>query len=478
MSVLLHRLWHSPTATTWGSLGVRLSAALLVLPLVLVRGAPADVALWQLFSTLFLLAMMLDLGLAPTFARLLAFARGGATLAEMANMQRDVVIGTRPLDPTVAAAVLSALRWLYPRLALLAVLLLGVAGTLALIKPIAQSHDMPGAWAAWALVLASTGVVMWGGAYSAALQGMNQIAVMRRWEVATGLGQIISSLVVLLLGGQLLALVAAYQAWAVVGALRNRWLLRHLHPGLFVPAPAPHVEVLRVMWPPAWRSGLGVLMSHGIIQASGVVYSQLAPAAEVAGYLLALRVMLLISQFCQAPFYSKLPRLAELQASGRQPEQLLLAQRGMRIAYWVFVAGVLAVALLAEPLLHAIGSRTGFVPAGVWSLLALGFFAERFGAMHLQLYSLTNRIVWHIANGVTGLVMITLAAAGYARLGAYAFPVAMLVANTGFYCVYSASRTRTAFKLRLLRFESSTAMPAAAALCAGLSLTLLFPVHL
>ena len=110
--------------------------------------------------------------------------------------------------------------------------------------------------------------------------------------------------------------------------------------------------------------------------------------------------------------------------------------------------------------------------------MALAFFAERFGAMHLQLYSLTNHIVWHIANGVTGLLMIAIAWLIYPRLGAYAFPLAMLLAYIGFYCVYSASHTRKAFALQLLRFESRTAAPAVVVLCAGLGLALMFPVRL
>ncbi len=479
MNELLSRLWHSPTATTWGSLSVRLSAVLLVLPVVLVRFAPAEVALWQLFSALFMLALMLDFGLAPTFARLFAFARGGATLEEMGSMRRNLALASaRPADPAVAAAVMSTLRWLYPRMAVGVTALLAVGGTWSLVKPISQSQDAVTAWAAWALVLVTTGVALWGSAHAAALQGMDRIAVMRRWEVATGIGQVTSSVTVLLLGGELLALVAAYQAWAVVGALRNRWLLRSLHPELFTQRPARLPAVMKVMWPPAWRSGLGVLMCQGVIQASGLVYSQLAPAAEVAAYLLALRLAMLISQFSQAPFYSKLPRMAALQAAGLQLEQLRLAQRGMRIAYWVFVVGALAVALAAEPLLHAIGSRTPFVAPGIWALLSLAFFAERFGAMHLQLYSLTNHIVWHIANGVTGVVMILIAVFAHRSLGDYAFPAAMLLAYSGFYCVYSAFHTRVAFKLRLWSFESRTAVPAAAALCVGLTLALLFPVHL
>jgi len=66
----------------------------------------------------------------------------------------------------------------------------------------------------------------------------------------------------------------------------------------------------------------------------------------------------------------------------------------------------------------------------------------------------------------------------YPRFGQYAFPAAMLFAYLSFYCVYSVAHTRAAFKLHVFRFESSTAIPAAAALFAGLWLCLMFPVHL
>lgn len=478
MKSALLRLWHSPTFTTWGSLVVRAGGVLLVLPLVLVRFAPAEVALWQLFITLYMFAMMLDFGLAPTFARMLAFARGGAGLGEMSQMQGLQGGPRREADSGAASEVMATMRWLYPRVALALTLMLACVGTWSLMKPVSQTSDVQAAWIAWALVLVTTGISIWGGAFAAGLQGMNRIAQTRRWEIATGLGQIATALVVLLLGGQLLALVAAYQGWLIVAALRNRWLLRQFHPELFKQAPGRHREALAVMWPAAWRSGVGVVMSHGLVHASSVIYSQLAPAAETAAYLIALRIVMVISQFAQAPFYSKLPRLAELQAGGRQAEQLVLAQRGMRLGYWVYVAGAVLVALAAAPLMQLIGSRTAFVSGGVWALLALAFFAERFGAMHLQLYSLTNHILWHIANGISGLLMIVLALCVYPLLGAHALPASMLLAYLGFYCVYSSRQTRRAFRLRLLRFEASTSAPAAAALCAGLALSLLWTPQL
>src|SRR6202012_3480933 len=104
--------------------------------------------------------------------------------------------------------------------------------------------------------------------------------------------------------------------WAVINALLNRLLLVRLFPALMHLPARRDAAVLRALWPATWRSGIGVLASHGIIQSSGLVYSQLAPAADLASYLLALRVVTMVSQISQAPFYSKLPRMAALQASG------------------------------------------------------------------------------------------------------------------------------------------------------------------
>jgi len=475
---MLRRTWHSPTAMTWCSLAVRLSTVVLVLPVVLVLFAPAEVALWQLFATLAVLALMLDFGLAPTLARLLAFARGGSPLE---GMRYGLLAGapsalavpiSAPAQGQAALTLMSTLRWLYPRLALALVALVALLGTWALQIPVAQVADANEAWLAWALVVLSTGVALWGGAYAAALQGMDRIAVMRRWEVATGLAQMLSVFAVLAAGCDLLALVATYQVWVVLGALRNVWLLRRLHPELFTQPPQANPLALQVLWAPAWRSGLGVLLCQGAIQLSGVVYSQLAPAAEVAAYLIALRVASMVSLFSQAPFYSKLPRLAELQAGGQRAEQLRLARRGMGLAYAAFVPGMLLVAFAAQPFLAFIGSQTPFVSPGLWAVLALALFAERFGAMHLQLYSLTNHILWHLANGMAGLVMVVTAALVYPHAQLYAFPVAMLLAYGGVYATYAAWHSRRAFGLQLLAFESRTALPALVALLAGLALSL------
>lgn len=461
MKSLATRIWHSPTLMTWGSLASRLLSLTLVLPLVLVRFSAPEVAVWQLFATLITLMLILDFGLSPTFSRMLAYALGGTQLHELRHMaQRHATSAERrPADPDTLRAVYATLLSLYTKLGVAIMVLAAGLGTWALATPMGQLDDPRGGWMAWAIVVVSLLGAVWGNAYASALQGLNEIARFRRWEILASLGQIGSSFLVLSMGGGLLMLVASSQAWALFNAWRNRRLLHAIRPELRdVPAQA-HPDVTVALWPAAWRSGVGVLMSQGIIQASGIVYGQLAQATDVAAYLLALRIITTISQFSQAPFYSKLSILGMHYARGETQDQLRVAQRGMWLASAVFTLGTLGIALLSQPLLNLIGSKVQFVSAGIWLLLAWAFFVERMGAMHIQLYSVTNHIVWHIANGVTGVAMLTLAWALYPVYQLAAFPAAMLLAYGLLYTAYAMFLTSRAFTFNLLKFELRASLP-------------------
>lgn len=476
MMDFLRRLWQSAIFMTWSSLGVRLAGIVVVLPLVLVRFSPADVAVWQLFSTLITLTLVLDFGLSPTFSRFLSYARGGAKITEL-----ELTHGQPRSSPEAVAKgdvvrVFACLRWLYPRLAGLVFCFLAVVGTMLLAYPISQTVNPTDSWLAWGIIAICAYFALLSAGYAATLQGMDRIAQLRQWEVITGVGQILSAIATLLVGGDLLELVIAYQSWTIVGFVRNYLLLKRLHPELAGATRERHPDILRAIWPATWRSGLGVVMSHGIIQGSGLIYGQLAPAAEVAAYLLALRIVTTISQFSQAPFYSKLPKLAELQARGERTVQLGMAKRGMRLAHWVFTLGVVAIALFVSPILEHIGSKTEFVSHAIWAVIALAFFVERFGAMHLQLYSLTNHIVWHIANGVTGVLMVVIAVLLYPLVGAMAFPLGMLIAYAGFYAIYAARYSLSALKIGFVDFESRVSIGPVCVLGAGLGAS--FFLHL
>src|SRR5262249_30284055 len=237
--------------------------------------------------------------------------------------------------------------------------LLAVFGTWALARPMRALDDPGRGWIAWGVVLAVSGAILWANALAAYLQGLDHVALFRRWEALTSIGAIVTSFIVLLAGGRLLGLVIANQAWAVISLFRNWQLARAIEGGRFRSFRSSGLdrEVFRVAWPAAWRSGVGVSFSRGVLYASGLIYAQVAEAAALSTYLLAFRLIQLIAELSQAPFYSKIPALSRLRSEGRFVDQLALARRAMRLSHWTYAAGFVAAGIAGAPLLRAIGSR-------------------------------------------------------------------------------------------------------------------------
>lgn len=475
-----YRFSDSPTLMTWGSFVTRSLSLILVLPLLLTRLSTAEILLWYIFSTIIGLQMLADVGFSPTFSRVIAYAMGGASAAELQHFRsiKQVINQVHPNWQTIEQ-ICSTMRLVYLRLTGISIFLLATLGTLAIVKPISATANLTSAWIAWGVILLASTVSLLGNTYSSYLQGINQIALLRRWEILTSLGAIATSIVILLLGGRLLALVIANQGWLVLNILRNRWLCQLVEEGRFQKFTIQKINqtIFDAVWPSAWRSGIGVFMSYGLVQLSGIFYAQVGSVSGVASYLLALRLIQVVSQFCQAPFYSKLPLLARLRCEGKLEQQLSVAKRGMVLSYWTYVVGFIGLGIFTTPLLRLIGSNTEFVSPLLWGCMGLSIFAERYGAMHIQLYSTTNHIIWHTANGVAGIIYLAVSLTLFHQIGVYAFPLGTLAGCLGFYCWYSAKYSYQAFSLNFWSFERSVMLVPLGVIVIYLAGTLLISIN-
>ncbi|WP_157772433.1 lipopolysaccharide biosynthesis protein [Lacunisphaera limnophila] len=451
------------------------------------RFYPAEIALWQVFSVLIGLQMLAELGFGSTFARLVAYAMGGAAdLNGSGGLGQEH--GTKNPNWLLLGRICGTMRFIYDRLSIFLAALLVVGGTLALFRRVEALDDGSSllvesgrhlttpveAWLAWGCIVFSTVIYFRNNCYGAFLQGTNHVALSRRWESAYGFLSILTSFATLILGGGLLGLVLVTQLWVLLSAWQGHRLARMVFGGRFraFPPAAFDREIFAFAWSPAWRAGLGAFMSFGLVQISGLLYAQSEDTVAVASYLLGLRLVQTISQISQAPFYSKLPMLSRLWAQQKVGEQVALAQRGMSWAYWSFVIPFILLGLIAPALLDFIGSQTPFPDPTLWGLLGAAFLCERYGAMHLQLYSTTNHIVWHIANGVTGFIFVAVSLWLFPEMGVAALPMGMLIGNLTFYCWYSARLSHCKFALQWPSFDThAVGWPA---LCLGIYLLYVF----
>jgi O-antigen/teichoic acid export membrane protein len=440
---------------TWSSFATRSLSFVFVLPLLLRNFGSSELAVWYIFATLASLQILAEIGFGATFVRFVAYSHSHTEHETVSTQVHITDAGSKNLP---LAEVIGTMNKLYWGLTILLAVSLAIGGTLALQKPLKDISNRAAGWTAWAIVFGSTLVAFRGNFYSTWLQGTNQIATLRRWETLISIASIASSIVVLKTGNGLLPLVAANQFWACVGVVTTGFLAHSAYHGqLRTLCRGPFSRpVFHVVWPSAWRSALGVFMSQGVTQISGLVYAQVGASRDVAMYLLAVRLQQTLASMANAPFYSKIPTLARLWSAGDKGAIVQIARKAMSMTLWAFILPIAFLGLFGPLIFKLLESKTPFPSNMIWGLMAAAGLVERYGAMHLQLFSLSNTIVWHIANGVTGIIFVVTAAFLFPILHAPAIPLAMLCANLGFYAWYCSRLSHQLFDLDFRGFDLAT----------------------
>ncbi len=477
MVKLFWRLWHSPTFTTWGSYFVSGLNWLVVLPILLNKFSAAEIALWYLFRIFIDSRSIADIGFGSTFIREIAYANGGAQNVSPPFSLENSPTEQRP-NWKLIQSITQTMESVYNRLTVILLVIL-IALSPIFIRPISQIEHPEQAWTSWGIIIVTFALGVRGNSYSSFLQGMNRIALYRRWDTLFWSIAMVGSIILLILGGGILELVIVNQSIVVLAFFRNRILTQKIIGDQFRLGLTGKIdqELFSETWSRTWRSGLGVFMSYGITQGSGIIYAQLGTTNNIASYLLALRIAQTITMFSGAPFYSKLPLLASLYSQNKRPAILDISSRSMRISHWIFVTCYILVGLFLPPVLSIIKSNAMFVSASLWILMGIGFFAERFGAMHLQLYSISNHIIWHIANGVSGMITVIICWILFGSLGIGAFPVGYAVGYLGFYSWYSAIHSYKKFAINFKEYEIKTSLSPLLLFIAYVVMSIVYPLN-
>lgn len=456
----MRRLFRSATINTWISILVRMGGMMLLLPLVLRHLELQQVLVWQLLASITAMLAWIDFGITPTFSRFIAVARGGGRLSDLATAHGRLALPPERADqPLRLTDVARTAGRIYAVMALLGTCVVVGIGTLAVAGPISGLPDPAQGWMAWGMVALSVPFALMNSSNASVLIGCDRIAELRRVDILIGFCQLLTTSVTVVLTSDLGWIAATYYAWFIIQFWINLWM-RHRT----LAAEAPEADsrfdpdLFRAAWAAGWRSGVGVMFSTGIIQGSGMVVPQIAPAEIAAPYLIVLRLMTIASQLSQAPFYSRLPAMVKARAEGHEGEVVQLAARGLKLSLWTMLIGVAAIIFVAPPLLDWIGGSVRLPVSGLSVLLGLAFFAERYGAMHMQLYTLSNHVIWHRVNGLTGVVMLVSFPLLWSVAGTAALPLAML-AGYGLYLCPTISRRALAFLgQKRWEFEKRTAL--------------------
>ncbi|QMW04582.1 lipopolysaccharide biosynthesis protein [Spirosoma foliorum] len=455
------KLWNSPTITTWASFLSKSFNVTIVMPLILSRLTTGDVNLWYLYATVISLQILLDAGFGSAFVRVIAYGTVGFN--DFTKLQSGVFLSSDEdgFNESFITTVYHLMMKVYKLLCLIGLLILITVGSWAFMHPIQESSQAKLGWLTWGMFSITFPIILWGNVYLNLLQGTHNVPLVRRWDTLFNLISSASCIILLIIYPNVYILVIVTQFWMLVAVYRNYRLVANKYPFLKqnLPDTDKMNEIRKNVVPSALKSGLGLIMSQGIIQLSGFVYAQLATPAALASYLLGLNLIQAIRNFAQAPFYSRLPELAAYTGKGDIDQLKNVARRNMFRVYLIFSIGFFSVTFLHEPLFKLIHSNIVFPDPRLWGLMGLAFLVDRYGAMHLQVYSTTNHIIWHTLNGITGVLMIGLSIFLYPFMAIYALPVSMLSAYVLCYSWYAPYKSYKFIKTSFFQYEWNTFLP-------------------
>ena len=243
---------------------------------------------------------------------------------------------------------------------------------------------------------------------------------------------VVAAIAVLYLYQSIVALIVVTQTFPILAILRDRYLLKNVVEekrfkkyDSFFWEPA----IFRSVYSPTWRSAVSLFAATGVIEMTGIIYAQVADANMLAAYLLALRLINVISAGSKAPFYSKIPMFTRYRAEGKIEALTQSTKRSMTISLYVFILGIVIVGQFAEPLLALLNTDSTFIPISLWLLMSNVWFLERHHAMHAQTYGTMNHEPFYVPITVGGAINIALVLVLLKPLDAWAFPIAQGISN-------------------------------------------------
>ncbi|TNE53548.1 MAG: hypothetical protein EP338_11015 [Bacteroidetes bacterium] len=454
----LHRIWNSPTIMTWMSYGTKSASLVLVTPLILTRFNEQEIVIWYAFVAILSMSGLADLGFRNAFVRFFSFANGGAkTIGVIKNGEKT----DGKTNWELIGKLYSHMTKIYITLSFLVLIGMLIGGYFGLKELLRGYEHADSLWTSWIVLSVATSLDFYGKTYYNYLEGLNEVALVKRVEAIFKLFVIFGFFGVLMISPSIFGLTIVVSAGYVATVTRNYILARNIREKKLRTIKNHPLDkaFLKEIWKPAWRSGVSGLVATGLTNLTGILYAQVGSHASAASYMVTMRILNEIKNVANAPFYSKIPILAKLNAEGNQKRLIELAQDGMRKSHIFFVFSVIMAGLCFGPFLEYIDSDVKPVSTLLWLMMAFAFYAHRYGAMHVQIYQTSNDIISHIADTINAVIFALVAFFLFPYIELYAIPLGMLVGYLFFYSWYSTSHSLKFVNMTFFQFEKKTSLP-------------------
>lgn len=444
---------------TWFSFLTRSISLIVVLPLILSKFNQSEISLWYLFSILFGFQILADLGFGNTYTRVVSYAMAG--LENLNQIDEVKKGGKRRPNWNLILAIKKKMDNVFLIVSIISISIITLIAVFFLNTPIERLDNPTNGYYLLVLILVILFFKINNNKCVALLQGLNEVALLRRWEGIIVILQISSSIIILLWTSSFNLLVINNQIWVLIGIARNIIIVKFVFNKNINEIESNYKETIidkkefsKHVIVPSWKGGIGIMSSYGLNQFSSFLLINYLTENQLVVYLISFRFITIISEFSRAPFYSKLPLFAQYYQLNDRDKLLSVIRKSINTATLLAVVCCLGLLVFGDLMLKLVHSKVTHLDYILWFLLSINIILERLGAMHYQAHSLSNKVIWHKANIIYGIIFMGVAYLLIKDYGLYCMPIGMLCGNIFYYTYNGIKSSHEVFGYKLISFHS------------------------
>ena len=359
-----------------GAMTMKVGTGVLLFPFVLSRLTPDQAAIWTIFTTIQILVTLLDFGFNNSFARNVGYVFSGVhELRRNGYENLSKAANDEDVDWGLMRGVIFSMRLFYGAVTVVMALLLVTVGTWYVstltVKYVGDTAEV---WWSWWLLIAFMCWNLYSMYYQALLQGRGLVKEFSKSVVFGYSAYLVLAIVLVYLGGGLIALVGT-QFLAIViirlccrGYFYNPQMRQHLSSA----ERRDCREIIRAIAPNAIKVGLAGLGGILINKSSTFIGSEYLDLATMASFGVTLQLIVVIGRVANLVTQVYMPNVYEWRVVNNMAK--------IRKLYWVSTAILWGVYILAGIVIELCGnfllvnllhSNTALVTGGVFWIMML-----------------------------------------------------------------------------------------------------------
>ena len=391
---------------------LRITASILLYPLILRMMTPEKVGVWTIFLTITSLVTLLDFGFNPSFTRNITYVLSGVKSLKPKGFSAPED-HNESIDYGLLKGVVKSMQWFYSRIAILLFILLITLGTYYIFTILkTYKGDQTEVYIAWGILCVITTYSLYTLYYDSLLQGSGMIKRSKQINIIGQLVYLLLASLLILAGFGLVAIVFSQASSVmIIRYLSYRsFFTAELKHNLHSAEARPRKEVLAAIYPNALKLGLtslgGILVSRSAI----VIGSLYLTLENIAAYGISIHLIMVISTLAATYIYTFQPKIAQLRVENNEEEIKKIYVKGALILFFVFALGGIGLVLTGEWVLRVIGSQTQLMPRVMVAVALLVYYLEMNHGVAGSILASKNEVPYFkaalVAGGITVLLLL------------------------------------------------------------------------